>query len=217
MTAAETAVADGEGLVGTGFWSAVGLIKKEPDLVERYGDRVSEIDQAAFKNWALLTVPITIGNILTLVATVVGIGAVVMSVVLEGTPAILAMLVGLAILLVTTHGLAHLVVGQMVGIRFTYWFIGTIGRPQPGVKVEYSSYLRTSATSRAWMHASGAIMTKATPLLLIAPSRIADLPVWVTWGLVVVSFLSILTDVLWSTSSSDWKKFRRELAFAQES
>jgi hypothetical protein len=102
-----------------------------------------------------------------------------------------------------------------VGIDFTHWFIGTIVRPQPGVKVDYSSYLRTPAMARAWMHASGAIVTKAIPVLLLGAAVAAGLPSWAIWGLVVISVATIATDVLWSTKSSDWMKFRRERRFAQ--
>jgi hypothetical protein len=33
--------------------------------------------------------------------------------------------------------------------------------------------------------------------------------------LVVAGFGQIVTDILWSTKASDWKKFRREMALGQ--
>jgi hypothetical protein len=102
-----------------------------------------------------------------------------------------------------------------MGMRFTHWFIGKISQPQPGVKVDYSTYLRTPASRRAWMHASGAITTKVTPFALIGAAVAADLPSWAVWGVPVVGVAAIVTDILWSTKHSDWMKFRREMEFAQ--
>jgi hypothetical protein len=67
------------------------------------------------------------------------------------------------------------------------------------------------------MHASGAIVTKTLPFLLIGAAIAADLPVWVVWLLAGFGVATIATDVLWSTKASDWKKFRREMRFSQES
>jgi hypothetical protein len=85
------------------------------------------------------------------------------------------------------------------------------------VKLDYASYLRAPAFSRAWMHASGAIVTKIMPFAFIGAAVAAGVPDWVTWALVVIGLVSIGTDVLWSTKASDWKKYRREMALAQSS
>src|SRR5690606_7533635 len=102
-------------------------------------------------------------------------------------------------------------VGRMLGIRFTSWFIGTLKRPQPGVKIEYVSYLRAEPQDRAWMHASGAIVTKLIPFAMLGAAIAAGLPWWARWGLVGIGVASILTDAIWSTKASDWKKYRREM------
>jgi hypothetical protein len=65
------------------------------------------------------------------------------------------------------------------------------------------------------MHASGAIATKIIPFALIGAAIAADLPAWAVWGLAVIGIASIVTDVLWSTRSSDWKRFKREMRLAQ--
>ena len=200
-----------------GFWNAVSAVKADPALVDRYADRIAAIDRQAFENWALVMVPLWVGNLLMTFGTVVGLVLVGWSYGLEGSPAGLVFLLGLGVLLVTTHGLAHLVVGTAQGIKFSHWFIGTIMRPQPGVKVDYSTYLRTRASARAWMHASGAIVTKLVPFALIGAAVAADLPLWAIVVLVVVGFGQILTDALWSTKASDWKKYSREMRFAQDS
>ena len=115
-------------------------------------------------------------------------------------------------LLGTTHDLAHLVVGRLVGIRFAHWFIDGPTRLQPGLKTDYASYLRTPPHARAWMHASGALTTKAIPFAILA-LRSGD-PPWVRWALFVLGGVQILTDVFFSRHHSDWKRFRREMAVA---
>lgn len=217
LSAAEAALDRGESLVGTGFWSAVATVKTDGELVDRYADRIAVIDQRAFRDWALLVVPFGIGTLLVSLATIAGLVLIGLAYDLSGLVAVVVFYVGFLTLLTVSHGLGHVIVGGLMGIRFTSWFIGTISRPQPGVKVDYSSYLHVSATGRAWMHASGAIVTKIVPFALIGSAIAAGLPVWAVWVLPVVGVISIITDLLWSTKKSDWKKFRREFELAHTS
>lgn len=203
------------GLGGSGFWKVVSATKQAPELAMEFAERIAAIDRTAFERWALLTVPLGVGTATALVGTVVGLVLVGLA---YSTPEPwngLLLLAGTGVLLVTTHGLAHLVVGRLAGIRFTHWFIGTVVRPQPGVKTDYATYLTTAASRRAWMHASGALMTKILPFALIPAALIAGVPNWATILLVVIGVVSVITDILWSTRISDWKKFRREIAFAK--
>jgi hypothetical protein len=217
LDAAEKAVSAGSPLAPTGFWKAVAAVKRDQTLVEEHADRIARIDRASFKTWALVTVPLWLGNVLMIGGTLVGLALVARAYYLEGTGAGLVFLVGFGIVLVTTHGLGHLAVGSLMGMRFTHWFIGTLSQPQPGVKVDYSTYLRAPAVSRAWMHASGAIVTKTVPFVFLGAALAADLPAWVVWALVVIGVAQIGTDLVWSTKASDWKKFRREMNLAQTS
>lgn len=211
---AERAVQEGAGLSGTGFWSAVGAVKQDTALADTYGARIATIDRAAFEAWALFTVPAAVGTVVMVVGTLVGLGFVWAAYGASDLWAGLFLLLGTGITLVTTHGLAHLVVGRAVGMRFTHWFVGTLSRPQPGVKVDYATYLVTPAKARAWMHASGALVTKAIPFFALGPALVIGVPGWVTGLLIAVGVAQIVTDVAWSTKASDWKKFRREMRFA---
>lgn len=216
INTASQAVADGRGLSGTGFWKLVSEIKKDGSL-HRHIDAVSEIDQKAFKDYALVTVPLGVGTGLMVFGTVLGLVLVGFAYPTEGFWSGFLLLAGAGVLLVTTHGLAHLVVGRAVGVGFTSWFIGDIKRPQPGVKTDYATYLRVDPVSRAWMHASGAITTKLIPFLLLGAGFAADAPAWALILLTGIGVVTVITDILWSTKASDWKKFRREMSFAQES
>jgi hypothetical protein len=214
----ESALADGRpgDVRGLGFWRIVGQIKRDPELVERFADQVAGLDQGLFRAWAPLTVPLGAGTVVMAVATAAGLVPIAAAYRL-GTPWNgLWFLAGMGILLVTTHGLGHLVVGRAVGIHFTAWFIGS-RRPQPGVKTDYASYLRTPARSRAWMHASGALVTKAVPFLLVPSALIAGIPGWAVAVLLAVGAVQILTDVVWSVTASDWKRYRREMRIARAS
>ncbi len=214
LDAAEQAVRAGAGLSGTGFWKAVGSVKRDQALIEAYRTRIAEIDRAAFESWALFTVPAGVGTAVMVAGTLAGLGLVWAAYTASELWAGLFLLAGTAITLVTTHGLAHLVVGSAVGMRFTHWFVGSIRRPQPGVKVDYASYLATPARSRAWMHASGAVISKAIPFFALGPALVIGVPGWVTGLLIVVGIAQIVTDAVWSTKASDWKKFRREMSYA---
>ncbi len=215
LNAAEESLARGGTLAGTRFWSAVAAVKANPELVDRYAGRIARIDQGAFRHWALFTVPLRAGTLVMSLATILGLLLIALAYEVTGLIAVVLFFAGFGILLVTTHGLAHLVVGRFVGIRFTHWFIGTI--TQPGVKLDYASYLATPASKRAWMHAAGAIVTKVLPFALVGAATAASLPDWTVWALVVLGVLQIVTDLVWSTKSSDWKKFQRERSFAQAS
>lgn len=217
LSRAEQALEAGEGLSGTGFWGAVAEVKGDANLAEQYADRIAAVDERAHRNWALLIVPLGIGTMIATLATFVGLALVAWTYALDDWAAIVVFFVGFGVLLAATHGLGHLVVGWFGGIGFSYWFVGEIKQPQPGVKVDYASYLRANPSKRAWMHASGAITTKVLPFLLIGAAIAADLPVWVAWLLAGFGVATIVTDVVWSTKASDWKKFRREMRFAQDS
>ena len=214
MDGAEKAVTAGAPLAPTGFWKAVDVVKRDPVLIEQYADRIARIDRAAFKTWALVAVPIWLGNVLIIGATLIGLALVGWAYYLEGTGAALVFLLGFGIILVTTHGLTHLLVGSLMGMRFTHWFVGKLSQPQPGVKLDYATYLRAPAASRAWMHASGAIVTKLMPFIFLGAAMAAGLPTWVVWALVVIGLVEIAIDIVWSTKKSDWKKFKREMEFA---
>lgn len=210
---AAAAVEMGSSLAGTGFWRAVGELKRSPELARELGERVAEIDRRAFEDWALLTVPEPVGSILASAAALVGLGAVGAAYYLSRPADWLVFAGGTVALFASTHGLAHRAVGAAAGMRFTHWFVGSAGRPQPGVKVDYASYLATPARRRAWMHASGAIATKLLPFALIPAAVAADLPAWLGWGLGVLGVGQIGVDLAWSVKKSDWKKFRREMSY----
>jgi hypothetical protein len=217
LAASEAALARGGkvDLGPYGFWKAVNVVKQTPSLVAEFGDRVARIDQEAFQRGAMVRVPIGLGTALMVIGTLVGLILIGWAYRLTSTAQGFALVGGTVVLLVPTHGLAHLVVGRLQGMRFTHWFIGKVTRPQPGVKVDYATYLRVPARRRAWMHAAGAIVTKLIPFLSLGAGWAMNAPGWAMALLAVLAVGQIITDTVWSTKASDWKKFKREMALAR--
>jgi hypothetical protein len=202
-------------LAGSGFWKAVTAVKRNPALVEEYAARIASIDRAAFERWALIKMPVAIGTALASLATAVGLGLIAWAYRLTGTAQGVVLLAGIGVVLTATHGLGHLAVGTSLGIRFTHWFVAGVRRPQPGVKVDYRSYLQAPARNRAWMHAAGALVSKTVPFMGLGAGWAMRTPGWTMAVLGGFSLLQIVTDIVWSTKASDWKKFRREMGLAR--
>ena len=234
---AERALAEGGSLRGTGFWSAVAEVRKDRGLATRYAERIGAIDQRAFERGVGLRVRTTFGIALLVLGGLLGDALITWAVfagvgdtghelgrlatfvvsVRTASPLIPTLfLLGTGLVIVSTHSLVHWMVGRLLGIRFTYVFLGGPPPPRPGVKSDYASYLRVAPQSRALMHASGAIVTKLVPFALLGNARAlsSDWP-WLTWVLVGIGVFQIVTDLLLSTKSSDWKKVRRELRAAR--
>lgn len=232
---AEQALAAGGSVKGTGFWKAVDEVRRDAALAERHADRIGTIDRRAFELGVKLRLPAWAGIAALAAASAFGVFVLVLAARaaarvtssrwLEPAQGIdayhwpafvpIAFFVGFGALLVGTHSLAHWIVGRLVGMRFTHVFVA--GRPpEPGVKIDYSTYLRTSPKARAVMHASGAVVSKFVPFvaLPVALSFYASWP-WVTWVLLVIAAVQIVTDILYSTKVSDWKKVLRELRAAR--
>jgi hypothetical protein len=199
-----------------GFWRVVAMVKPDRILVDRYADQIGRIDTAAFRLGVKRRVPVWVGNTLLFVATLAGLAAAIAAQYVSSSTVAGLLLLGAGIVwTVSLHSPAHWVVGRAIGIGFTDYFIGGPPPPRPGLKSDYATYLRADPDSRAWMHASGAIMTKVAPLFALAFWPSSGAPWWSAAGLVAICAASIATDVAFSVKVSDWKKFRRERAVAR--
>jgi hypothetical protein len=198
-----------------GYWRAVAAVKRDPKYVERYADRVAAVDREAFRRRVPLRTSAAIGIALMTLGTLFGVVVLWLAAAFQPPTREILILVGMGALLVCTHGLAHVVVGSVGGMRFTDWFADLPRRPQPGFKIDYASYLRARARSRAWMHASGALVTKAIPFVVALYAASVNAAAWAILLLVALGVVQIATDVLWSVRASDWKKFRREMRLAR--
>jgi hypothetical protein len=214
----ETGVRGGDtDLRRLGFWKLLANVKADPGLTEHWADAAGRIDRMAFESRLRFRVPVWLGNAVLLAGTLVGAFAIGLAL---GTTselvAGLALVAAAAIWSVSWHCLAHWFTGRLVGIRFACYFIGGPLPPRPGLKTDYATYLRTRPAARAWMHASGALVTKAAPFAVLAVWPATDAPAWSALALVAFGVLQIVTDVVFSVRSSDWKKVKRELGVARQ-
>ena len=198
-----------------GFWRAVAAVKRHPEWTERYANRIATIDHGAFARSVHLRFPLALGLGALAVSAGVGAGLVGASLARSRRWRGLMLLVGSGILMTTTHDLAHYLVGRALGIGFSQFFLGGKGLIEPGLKIDYASYLQTPARQRAWMHASGAVVTKAIAGATFLLAMVARFPVWVSALLGAIAGGSVLIDVSLSTRYSDWKRYQREMRVAR--
>jgi hypothetical protein len=198
-----------------GFWRIVGQVKRDPVLIAAHADRIGRIDTAVFRAGVRLRGPVWLGNLL--LAAVIGFGVVALVVAsrTEDATAGIALLVAGGAWSLGVHSPTHWFVGWLAGIRFTDYFLGGPPPPRPGIKTDYATYLRAEPSMRAWFHASGAIATKLAPFLAVALSPATNAPAWAVLAMAVYGLLQIVTDLRFSTKTSDWKKFSRERAVAK--
>jgi hypothetical protein len=200
-----------------GFWRAVEAAKRHPEWTERFAGRIADVDRRTFLARVPLALPVGAGVALLALGALAGAALVAAAFFISDKVAAgIVLLLGAGALVGTTHDLAHLASGAIAGIRFTHFYSDLPRRPQPGVKIDYASYLHTPARARAWMHASGAIVTKLLPFLLVPVALAAATPSWTVAVLLTVGVLQLLTDVLFSLRAGDWKKFRREMRLARQ-
>ncbi len=217
LSGAERTLAKGEkvDLRRLGFWRAVEAVKEHREWIEAYADRISAIDREAFRHDTWIDVPLNLGLAGLATGTLIGLALVGGAFLTPAPVNGLMILAGAGVLIAATHDLTHWAVGRAVGIHFTELFIARPSRPQPGIKIDYATYLRTPPRARAWMHASGALVTKAVPFALLPLAVAARTPRWVAVILALLGVAQVATDVLFSTKSSDWKRFRREMRNAR--
>jgi hypothetical protein len=213
----EAAVAEGEtDLAALGFWRLLSKVKRDPVLSSHWADAAGRIDRVAFESRVRLRFPIWFGNAVLVGATAAGVAAVIIAVqTTSPTVAGLALVFAAADWSASVHGLAHWLAGRAARIRFTSYFFDRPFPPTPGLKTDYATYLRASPEARAWMHASGAIASKISPLVALAfwPATVA--PVWAALVIAAYTLLLVVIDVIYSVRYSDWKKVRRELRVAR--
>jgi hypothetical protein len=212
----EAAVAAGDADVSSlGLWRIVRRVKLDRLLIDEHADQIGRIDSAAFRAGVRLRTSVPLGNLILGLGTAVGALAVGAAFVWH-TPLWkgLALVAAGAIWSVSVHSPTHWLVGYLIGIRWTHYFLGGPPPPRPGLKSDYGTYLRADPGSRAWMHASGAVATKVAPFVALAFWPASNAPWWAAAALGAIGMVQIATDVAFSTKTSDWKKFRRERAVA---
>jgi hypothetical protein len=204
------------GLSELGFWRLIASIKRDPVMVIELADQAGRIDGKAFRARARVRAPVWVGNVLLAGLVLAGIVAIVLAGVWTGAAAGWALLAAGLAWTVGVHSPTHWAFAWFAGIRCTDYFLGGPPPPRPGIKTDYATYLRAEPSIRAWFHASGAIATKIAPFVAVALSPLTNAPGWAVLVMAGFGVAQIVTDVVFSTRTSDWKRFRRERAVAKE-
>ncbi len=200
-----------------GFWRLVTRLKLDPPAAEEWADRAGRIDRGAFEARVRPLYAVWLGNLVLAFGVFVGAAAAAYGLRSDNpTAAGLAFIVAAGAWSASVHDLAHWAAGRLSGIRFLAYFFGGPFPPRPGLKIDYATYLRASPGARARMHAAGALATKIAPFVALGFALAADAPLWSILVIVAVGVFQIVTDILFSTTSSDWKRVRRERAVARE-
>ncbi len=173
-----------------GFWKLVSEAKKDPALVEKFGDRIGEIDYKAFKKQAWFTVSISTGHLLELLGTAVGVTLLYIGLTYGGILGGLSFILSAGIFSATLHPLAHYIVGRWQEINFIFYFLDGPMLIEPTLKIDYASYLKASPMGRVLMHSAGPIATSASSLTVVILGLVFNVPMW---SLVIVGLLFILT------------------------
>jgi hypothetical protein len=200
-----------------GFWRAVRAVERHPDWIPAYADRIAAIDRQAFERKIRIRLPFEQGLAGLVLGTILGVRLVAAASRVPRRWQAPLLLGGTGLLLSSTHDLAHVLVGRLFGIHFVALYTAGARRPQPGVKIDYASYLKASPQARAFMHASGAVVTKLVPFVVLAVARRQRPTSWVTTTLAILGVAQIATDALFSTRFSDWKRVSRQVRLLKNS
>src|SRR4051812_42823497 len=102
-------------LRAAGFWKAVAQVKRDPQEISRYADRIAAIDHEAFLRRVPLHVHAIVGVAVVALGTLFGIALLWLAAAFQGLTRDVLLLVGMSAVLVCTHGLAHVLVGTFLG------------------------------------------------------------------------------------------------------
>ncbi len=188
------------------FRDIVNRVKKEKINDDALLGKIENVSLGRFREKVSFTLSVPAGNLL---ASVITIAAVVMAFQISSD----WMLYFSALILMTTlHPLSHYLTGSLFGVRFTHYYLNGPARIEPTLRIDYSSYLRTSGMKRALMHVSGVIGTLAAPLVaaVIALERGANS---VAFNLFVFFLILIVFELLTSTKIGDLMRAKREYGY----
>ncbi|KCZ70287.1 hypothetical protein ANME2D_03477 [Candidatus Methanoperedens nitroreducens] len=188
---------------GRAFWSIINQVKKDKIKDDEVLKLIANINQKRFREKVSFTLSVPVGNLLEIVITI---AALLLAFQIESD---LALYISALILTATLHPLSHYITGNLLGIRFTHYYLNGPARVEPTLKIDYFSYLKARGRNRAIMHVSGVIGTLAAPLIvaLIALNKDAGN---VAFNLFILFLLLIVFELLTSTKIGDLMRARRE-------
>jgi len=187
------------------FWALLHRVKKERINDDELLGQIENVSVKRFREQVSFTLSMAFGNLL---ATIVTIAAVIMAFQKGEWVLYLSALV----LMTSLHPLSHYLTGNLLGIKFTHYYLNGPAKIEPTLRINYSSYLKASPERRALMHASGVVGTIAAPLIamLIALNKGAD---DAAFNLFILFLLLIAFELLTSTKTGDLMRAKREYGY----
>jgi hypothetical protein len=179
-----------------GFWRLVEKVKRDPELIEKYAERIGRIDQRIFRDRAPFTLGVASGNFLELLGVVASLAILAWGAAYRGPYPWALPLIAALLLSTAVHPLAHLLAGKLAGIRFTFYFLNGPLRVEPTLKIDYATYLRASPRQRAWMHLAGAVATTISPLIVLIIAYFLGMPRLSLLALAALSLFFLSTEFI---------------------
>ncbi len=194
------------GQSGKDFWAIVNQVKKDRINDDALLEQIENISQRRFGEKVHFTLSVPAGNLLEIVLTL---SAVVLALQVSSD---WMLYISALILMTTLHPLSHYIIGSLLGIRFTHYYLNGPARIEPTLKIDYFSYLKASGKRRALMHVSGVVGTVAAPLIvaLIALNNGANA---IATNLFIFFWILIVFELLTSTKIGDLMRARREYGY----
>lgn len=190
------------------FWKLVNRVKLEEQIPERILNRIIILRDEFFRE---LCPPLfSLRKGLALTATAMFAGAVLIWNALQSSQP-LFFLTGSALMLVGTHPWGHWVAGKIVGVSYEYFYLDGPAKLEPSLKIGYRSYLKANFDSRIVVHASGALTTALTALLLLVSASAINAFLIQSIAIVIFSTVIVTEIISWSgMATGDLRRARRE-------
>lgn len=174
-----------------GFWKAVGLVKKDRVLAERFGSSIGKIDKALFESKTGAKLSYTTGTLIMLAAAVFGFALLYLGSIASGAWSAAYFLASALILMTALHPISHIIAARLFRIKFHFYFLNGPMRIEPTLKTDYESYVKASSNGRALFHLAGALNSVAVVLLVLLVALVTpDAP---TPAKIVLTALFIFT------------------------
>lgn len=188
------------------FLDIVKRIKKERINDDELLEKIETISMNRFKERVSFTMGVTSGNLLESALTIVAVALVFW------VNSTWMLYVVVLVLMATLHPLSHYLIGRLVGIRFTHYYLNGPARIEPTLRIDNFSYLKISGKKRAMMHVSGVIGTVMAPLFVCGIAIYTGAND-VGMNLFIFFLLLIVFELLTSMKIGDLMKAKREYRF----
>ncbi len=191
---------------GKAFWAIINRVKKDRIDDDELLKQIETISLRRFMEKVPFKLSVPVGNLMEFIVTI---AAIVLAFQVDSD---LMLYVSALLLMATLHPLSHYLTGNLLGIRFTHYYLNGPAKIEPTLRIDNFSYLKIPGKKRAVMHASGVIGTVLSPLIsaVIALNKGGSAAVM---NLFIFFLLLIVFELLTSPRMGDLKRVRKEYGY----